>query len=97
MVTAGDAALYAERNDVDSFVEQTVKLMDDRERRVALGRLARQRIENGLTWEHQAKILVAMYGDLLDHDVATLNSSIQDDSLQALKQEKLDEQQATVC
>jgi len=97
MVTAGDAALYADRNDVGSFVEQIVKLMDDCGRRTVLGKLARQRIENGLTWECQAKILVAMYGDLLGHDAATASSSIQDDSLQALDQEKLDEQQATVC
>ncbi len=85
MVTAGDAALYAERNDVDSFVEQTVSLMDDRERRVALGCLARQRIDNGLTWEHQAKILVSLYGVLLDHNVAAASSSIQDDSSQGVR------------
>ena len=59
--------------------------MDDRERRVALGCLARQRIDNGLTWEHQAKILVSLYGVLLDHNVAAASSSIQDDSSQGVR------------
>ena len=67
IVTAGDAALYARENDIRSFVDQTVRLMDDRELRSALGTLARQRIEDGLRWEDQSKILIAMYRGLLDH------------------------------
>ena len=55
------------KNDIRSFVDQTVRLMDDRELRSALGTLARQRIEDGLRWEDQSKILIAMYRGLLDH------------------------------
>ena len=54
MVTAGDAALYADRNDVGSFVKQILKVMDDPELRIELGRRARRRVDDGLTWKHQA-------------------------------------------
>ena len=75
IVTAGDAALYADRNDVGSFVKQMLKLMDDPELRIELGTRARRRIDGGLTWKHQARLLIAMYRDLLDSPVTTGTSS----------------------
>jgi len=68
IVTAGDAALYAGENDIQSFVEQTVRLMDDCELRSSLGMIARNRIDDGLRWQDQSKILVAMYRQFLDPD-----------------------------
>lgn len=64
-VTAGDAALYAKDSDCQDLAQQIAKLLVDPEMRRSMGELGRTRIENGLTWSHQAAELVAMYGDLL--------------------------------
>jgi len=62
--TAGDAALYAENNDIAEFAKLTIRLMDDPDLREKMGRLARQRIDDGLTWQRQAMQLVKLYSDL---------------------------------
>ena len=66
VVTAGDAALYAEDNSVESFARLTTQLMDDASLRERMGTIARQRIEAGLTWRHQAVELIRLYQDLFD-------------------------------
>lgn len=63
-VTADDAALYADKNDVTAFAKLTIQLMDDPDMRQAMGTIARQRIDDGLTWDHQAGNLIALYEDL---------------------------------
>lgn len=63
-LTAGDAALYADNNDVAAFARATVRLMDDPVLRQTLGKIGRERIERSLTWNHQAMQLVALYDDL---------------------------------
>jgi len=62
--TAGDSALYAENNDIAEFAKLTIRLMDDPDLREEMGRLARQRIDDGLTWQRQAMQLVKLYSDL---------------------------------
>lgn len=65
-LTAGDAALYAENNDIADFAKATIRLMDDPALRKSMGQIARRRIEDGLTWDHQAIQLIALYEDLFD-------------------------------
>jgi glycosyltransferase involved in cell wall biosynthesis len=62
--TAGDSALYADQNDIAEFTKLTMRLMDDPALREQMGRLGRQRINDGLTWQHQSIQLVKLYGDL---------------------------------
>lgn len=63
-VTAAEAALYARPNDELDFARQIAALMDDPERRAAMGQIARQRIETDLAWPHQAERLLAAYRTL---------------------------------
>ena len=63
-VTAGAASLYADNNDIEAFARLVLQLMDDQALRESMGDVARQRIDNGLTWKHQATVLVALYRDL---------------------------------
>ncbi len=65
-VTAGEAALYAEDNDIAAFADLIIQLMDDPGRRESMGQIARKRIEDGLTWRHQAARLVALYDDVFN-------------------------------
>lgn len=63
-VTAGDSALYADNNDVESYSLQVMRLMDDPNLRQEMGQIARQRIESGLTWKHQVAQLEQLYVSL---------------------------------
>ncbi len=63
-LTAGEAALYANDNDIGDFSLATIRLMDDPALRENMGTIARDRIDNGLTWEHQSVRLVTLYDEL---------------------------------
>ena len=63
-ITAGDAALYAEKNNIEEFAELILKLADDPELRERMGKIGRQRIEQSLSWSCQQTILVQVYDDL---------------------------------
>ena len=52
-VSAGAAAVYAEPNDIASFAEAIVALLDEDEARKEMGRIGRQRIVDELAWSHQ--------------------------------------------
>jgi glycosyltransferase involved in cell wall biosynthesis len=54
-VSAGEAALYATDNDPARLAELVRVLLDDPERRAAMGRTGRSRVENGLAWDHQER------------------------------------------
>ena len=60
-VSAGGAAAYAAPNDEKSFADCIEALLDDPERRVAMGALGRERVQNGLSWEHSKRALLAAY------------------------------------
>lgn len=62
--TAGEAALYAENNDIQALAAKMELLMDTPELRQKLGEIGRQRVVNGLTWDHQAAQLIALYDNL---------------------------------
>lgn len=67
-VTAGDAALYAEANDVRAFARAIERLMDDPELRASMGAAGRRRLERGLSWEHAVPALLAAYERVLGRD-----------------------------
>ncbi|WP_153557019.1 glycosyltransferase family 4 protein [Roseimaritima sediminicola] len=69
--TAGDAALYAQDNAVASFAAAVLRLMDDATLRKRMGALGRKRIDDGLTWSHQAVALLELYRSLLPASVVS--------------------------
>jgi glycosyltransferase involved in cell wall biosynthesis len=69
-VSAGDAAVYAKPNEVRSYAEAIVTLMDDEQRRIRMGDLGRTRVEQELAWNHQAQAYVGVYQRLLGTDLA---------------------------
>ena len=62
--TAGDAALYAENNDVSEFAAAIERLMDNPELRRTMGANGRKRVENGFTWRQQERQLIDLYRQL---------------------------------
>jgi glycosyltransferase involved in cell wall biosynthesis len=61
--TAGDAALYASEGEHQDFVELICELARDGDRRLRLGRLAREQALE-LTWEQSEKALRSVYAHL---------------------------------
>ena len=61
---AQDASLYARRHDPVDFAVKIVELLEDPERRAAMGRRGRRRVETQLEWSHQAPRLLAAYDSL---------------------------------
>jgi glycosyltransferase involved in cell wall biosynthesis len=62
--SAQDASLYATRNDSASLAARIVELLDDPERRAAMGDFGRRRVENELEWRYEVPKLLAAYGSL---------------------------------
>lgn len=69
-VSAEDAAVYVEPNDVHAYAEAIVALLDDPERRVAMGRRGRERVETELAWSHQRGVYLDVYDRLLGRQSA---------------------------
>jgi glycosyltransferase involved in cell wall biosynthesis len=65
-VTAGDAAVYAEPNDPESFARCIDGLLDDPGRRASMGAVGRERVQNGLAWEHSKRALLDAYARALE-------------------------------
>ena len=59
--SAGDASLYAAANDPVDLAAKIVTLIDDPERRAAMGETGRKRVVEKLGWEHQVAPLIAAY------------------------------------
>jgi glycosyltransferase involved in cell wall biosynthesis len=64
-VSAGDASLYAKRNDATSLAECIVRLVDDVEARYSMGQIGIQRLTTSLSWELQIPKLLAAYARAL--------------------------------
>jgi glycosyltransferase involved in cell wall biosynthesis len=62
---AGEAAAYAERNDVALYARLLDELLDDPARRAAMAREGRRRIEEWLCWDRQQAAYLRIYDDLL--------------------------------
>jgi glycosyltransferase involved in cell wall biosynthesis len=66
-VSAADAAVYVEPNDVAQYGEAIVDLLDDEVRRRRMGKLGRERVEQVLAWKHQQKAYLRVYDALTGH------------------------------
>ena len=64
-VSAGDAAVYAAPNDEREFAYLVGELLDDPDRRRAMGRIGRERVEHSLSWEISQRNLLAAYKETL--------------------------------
>jgi glycosyltransferase involved in cell wall biosynthesis len=62
--SAGDAAVYVTANDVTEFAAAIAALLDDPDRRAAMGRAGRRRVEQTLGWPHQAPAYVRVFDEL---------------------------------
>lgn len=60
-ITAGDAAAYVTPNDVHEYAAAITQLVDDPERRSAMGRTGRSRVERELAWAHQEVLYLDSY------------------------------------
>jgi glycosyltransferase involved in cell wall biosynthesis len=59
---AGEAALLTEPGDVEALADALVELIDDEQRRTALGRAGRRRVEDSLSWERQEAGYLSVVG-----------------------------------
>jgi glycosyltransferase involved in cell wall biosynthesis len=66
-VSAADAAVYVEPNDVAQYGEAIVELLDDEVRRRRMGKFGRERVEQVLAWKHQQKAYLQVYDALTGH------------------------------
>jgi glycosyltransferase involved in cell wall biosynthesis len=64
-VSAADAGVYATPNEIDELATLLVELMDDPDRRQAMGAVGRARVEQELAWHHQAARYLSVYESLI--------------------------------
>lgn len=64
--SAQEASLYANKNDEKDFARKILELLDDPERRRCMGELGRRRVENKLSWDHEAPKLLQAYSRLFN-------------------------------
>ena len=60
-VSTGDAAVYVRPNEVSDYAEAIVRLLDDEQARVRLGKIGRSRVEQELAWCHQERAYLGVY------------------------------------
>ncbi len=64
--SARDASLYARANDWADLGDKLLALIDDPERRRAMGEFGRRRVVEELAWEHEGPKLLAAYDALFE-------------------------------
>lgn len=64
--SAGDGGAYAEPGSEVDFARVLSELLDDAPKRASMGRLARQRLEDTLAWEHSVPQLLQAYTTAID-------------------------------
>jgi glycosyltransferase involved in cell wall biosynthesis len=73
--SAQNASLYAERNDSVDLARKIVDLLDDPQRRMAMGEFGRKRVTRELEWKFEAPKLLAAYESLWLRKPATVEAS----------------------
>ena len=63
-VSAGEASWYAKPNDVADLAQKMVSLLGDENQRIHMGAIGRERVEQHLSWQHEAPRLLAAYEQL---------------------------------
>ena len=63
-VSAGEAAVYVESGDIAAYARAIVELLDDDNRREAMGRTGRRRIEDELGWSYQREAYLGVFDSL---------------------------------
>ena len=63
-VSAGDASWYARPNDVADLAQKMVALLGNEQQRIHMSAVGRERVENFLSWQHEAPRLLAAYEHL---------------------------------
>lgn len=63
-VSAGEASVYASRNDPVDLADKIVQLLGDEAQRLRMGRIGMERVERELSWEHEAPRLLQAYDRL---------------------------------
>jgi glycosyltransferase involved in cell wall biosynthesis len=63
--SAGEAAAYADPDDVESFASRIDELLDDPERRIAMGKAGQARVESDLSWDRSKQALLRAYERVL--------------------------------
>src|SRR5688572_16732588 len=69
-VSAQEAALYARRNDPEDLAQKIVDLLDDEEKRAAMGSYGRERVVNSLSWDKEVPRLLEAYDTLFGGELA---------------------------
>ena len=69
-VSAGDAAVYVDANDVWKYALAIVDLLDDEPQRARMAEFGRRRVEEVLAWQHQRDAYVGVYQKLVGADPA---------------------------
>ncbi len=64
--SAQDASLYAARNDAVDMARKIIELLDDPQRREAMGAFGRKRVEGQLEWKYEEPKLLAAYAQLFE-------------------------------
>lgn len=64
--SAGDASLYALKNDATDFAEKIAALLDNAKLREQMGRSGRKRLQEQLAWEYQVPQLLTAYKTLFE-------------------------------
>jgi glycosyltransferase involved in cell wall biosynthesis len=64
--SAQDASLYADKNNAEDMARKIIELLDDEALRQRMGSFGRKRVENELSWDHEAPKLLAAYNHLFE-------------------------------
>ena len=64
--SAREASLYAKPNDPKDLGDKILELIDDPDRRAAMGAFGRERVIEELNWQHQIDLLLAAYRQALE-------------------------------
>jgi glycosyltransferase involved in cell wall biosynthesis len=63
--SAGEASLYAEKNNAEDMARKIVELLDDPERREQMGAFGLSRVQNELAWHYEVPKLIRAYDEVM--------------------------------